>query len=265
MEGNFAGSTAEAYRRFRRDVPASVLDRLVAHLGLGADDRAVDLGTGTGQVAVGLATRLGGVLALDPEPDMLVQLRRRAAEEQVTNLVCALAADSDLPAPARVTGDAGWGLLTVANALHWMDAAAVFANGRRLLRPGGGIAVITHGRPLWLGERNWTRALRHLLEEWFGPVTGTCGSDEQTRIERRGLLERAGFTDVAVLEHRYEAPLDPDHVLGHLQSALSPGQVGPDRRDGFAAAVHAALRPYSERGPGALVEDVPVDVLVGRR
>jgi hypothetical protein len=49
--------------------------------------------------------------------------------------VCALAADVDLPALARVTGAAGFGLLTVANALHWMDAVEVFTAARGLLRP----------------------------------------------------------------------------------------------------------------------------------
>jgi SAM-dependent methyltransferase len=123
MTADFAGSTAKAYRRFRRDVPAAVLDRLVTHLGLGRDDRALDLGAGTGQVAVGLAARLRGVLAFEPEPDMLLQLRQRTEVEQLTNVVCALAADFDLPALARATGEACFGLLTVANALHWMDTA----------------------------------------------------------------------------------------------------------------------------------------------
>jgi AraC-like DNA-binding protein len=43
-----------------------------------------------------------------------------------------------------------------------MDAPAVFAAAGRLLRSGGAIAVITHGRPLWLGQRNRTRAERYL-------------------------------------------------------------------------------------------------------
>lgn len=60
VNGDFAGSTAEAYRRFRRDVPPAVLDQLMIHFGLGGADRAVDLGAGTGQVAVGLAARLAG-------------------------------------------------------------------------------------------------------------------------------------------------------------------------------------------------------------
>ncbi len=146
-----------------------------------------------------------------------------------------------------------------------MDATAVFAAARRLLCPGGGVGVITHGRPLWLGEQDWARVLRGYLEEWFGPVTATCGTDEQTRTERRWLLEQAGFADVAVLEHHFQAPLNANCVVGHLSSALSPGQVAPDRRDEFAAGVRAVLRPYTERGPDGTVEDVPVDVLVGPR
>ena len=264
MSGAFAGSTAEAYRRFRRDVPAPVLDQLLTCLGLTPADRAVDLGAGTGQVAVPLAARLAGVLALDPEPDMLVQLRRRAEDEQLPNLVCALAADADLPALTCATGAAGFGLLTVANALHWMDAAAVFTAARRLLRPGGGVAVITHGRPLWLGEQDWARALRGYLEDWFGPAPAGCGTDEQTLLARRRLLEAAGFVDIAVLEHHFPMPVDTDFVIGHLYSTLPPGQLPDDRRDQFAAGVRAALRPHTTSG-GGLVEDVPVDVLVGQR
>lgn len=254
MSGAFSGSTVEAYRRFRRDVPAPVLEQLLTRLGLTPADRAIDVGAGTGQVALPLAARLAGVLAVDPQPDMLVQLRRRAQDEQLTNLVCALAADVDLPALTRATGPAGFGLLTVANALHWMDAAAVFNAARGLLRPGGGVAVITHGRPLWLGERHWARALRGYLKDWFGPVTSACGTDEQSLLERRRLLEATGFVDVAVLEQHFSVPLDADFVIGHLYSTLPPGQLPDDRRDQFAAGVRAVLRPYTTP-EGGLVAD----------
>jgi SAM-dependent methyltransferase len=265
VNGSFAGSTAEAYRRFRRDVPVSMLEQLVSHLDLVPKDRAIDLGAGTGQVAVPLAGWLAGVLAVEPEPDMLIQLRRRLVEEQIPNVLCALAADADLPAVASTVGEGGFGLLTVANALHWMDAPAVFAAARGLVRPGGAVAVITHGRPLWLGDRDWIRALRAYLEGWLGPVTGSCGTDRRTGTERRRLLERAGFADVVLLEERYTARLDADYVVGHLYSALSPGQLAADAREEFAAGVRAVVQPYADRGPDGLVEDVPVDVLIGRR
>ena len=97
-------------------------------------------------------------------------------------------------------------------------------------------------------------------------MTGACGTDEQTLRARRRLLEQAGFVDVDVLEHDFEALLDVDYVLGHLYSALPPGRIVTDRRPAFEAGLRAALRPYSEPAANArLVEDVPVQVLVGRR
>ncbi len=109
VNGGFSGSTAEAYRRFRRDVPLSVLEQLVSHLGLGREERAIDLGAGTGQVAVPLAGWLAGVLAVEPEPDMLIQLRRRLVEEQIPNVLCALAPTPTCPRWPGPWGKAGSG------------------------------------------------------------------------------------------------------------------------------------------------------------
>ena len=153
----------------------------------------------------------------------------------------------------------------MANALHWMDAAAVFTAARGFLRPGGGIAVITHGRPLWLGEQDWALGLRNYLEGWFGPVRAACGTDEQTLLERRRLLEATGFVDIVVLEHHFSVPVDADFVIGHLYSTLPPRRLPDDRRDQFAAGVRAVLGPHASLRGDGLVEDVPVEVLVGRR
>lgn len=78
------------------------------------------------------------------------------------------------------------------------------------------------------------------------------------------MLERSGSSDVAVLEQTSRFAVDVDHVVGHLHSALPPGRLDPDRHQEFTAGVRAVLRPYTEGLSGELVEDVPVDVLVGR-
>lgn len=62
----------------------------------------------------------------------------------------------------QTAGDRRVDLITVANALHFMNPASVFADARELLRPGGGIAIISHGVPLWLADTPWARsAARH--------------------------------------------------------------------------------------------------------
>jgi len=263
VTGAFAGPTAGYYRRFRRDLPAAVLDQLTAAVGLTPGDRVLDLGVGTGQVAVPLAARVATVIAVDREPDMLTQLRRRLADEAVTNVVCVLACDRDLPAVTDAVGAGTVAAVTVANALHDMDAAVVFDACTRLLSPDGTVAVITHGRPLWLLDTPWARAVREYLQTWAGRLQSTCGTDRDALDERRQQLIAAGFTRVELLEHSYRAPVDAGYVLGHLASAMPADLIPADRHRVFDDGLRAVLRPYEAAGD--LVEDVPVTILTGRR
>ncbi len=261
MPRTFAGWTAQHYRRFRRDVPDAVVDRLVDRLGLGPDDVALDLGAGTGQMAIPLAARLGTVWALEPEPDMLALLRERG-DGGASNVLCVLASDRDLSGLARALGDGSCALVTVANALHWMDAPTALSASHRLLRPGGAVAVVTHGVPLWLGESDWARALRRFVESWTGQeATSSCGSDDEALRRRKAELATAGFRGITVLSHRYEAVVDADYVIGHLYSAMPEDLVPVPRRTEFEAGVRRALEAS---GGSPLVEVVPVSVLVGR-
>jgi hypothetical protein len=139
-----------------------------------------------------------------------------------------------------------------------MDPASVFAQARAMLRPGGGVAIVSHGLPLWLADADWARALNLFLEDWFQTSTGNlCGVDDRTREERARLLGATGFVDVTVLRHDYEAELTIDYVIGHLYSALSDGQVPADRRGDFEAGIRNATANSTD----ALVEHVPVVTL----
>jgi ubiquinone/menaquinone biosynthesis C-methylase UbiE len=263
MPSDFAGSTAEHYARFRRDVPDGVLDDLVNWLGVGGNDLAIDLGAGTGQVAVPLASRVGTVMAMEPEPAMAVLLRRRTTARQVSNVLTLLASDQDLLALSLPLGEGACSLVTIANALHWMDAAKVFRACHRLLRRDGAVAVITHGVPLWLGDNDWARSLRRFLESWTGQTaSGSCGTDDASRQQRKEQLWRAGFADVALHVDRYESTVDADYVIGHLYSAMSETMVPAERRPEFEDGVRRSLDAFQGQ---PLVEDVPVTVLVGRR
>jgi SAM-dependent methyltransferase len=128
---DFSGSTASHYATFRRDVPDALLDQVASRLALSAHDRALDLGCGTGQVAVPLAARVGLVFALDPEPDMLTELRARVSTAGVVNVLPVLGADADLRPMTQLFGQ-WFAVITVANALHWMDTDHVFSMCRQL-------------------------------------------------------------------------------------------------------------------------------------
>jgi SAM-dependent methyltransferase len=258
MSADFAGETARLYARYRRDLPADQAGELAGELGLVPGDLVIDLGCGTGQLAVPLRDHCAGVLAVDPEPLMLAGLRARG----VPGVLCLLGADTDLPGLGRLLGGhAGAGAVVVGNALHWMDEPVALRAAAALLRPGGGLGVVTQGPPLWLGTAPWQRRIREVVEWRFGPATDPCGSDTAAVSSRVRLLEELGLS-VRVATWRAGHEVDAEWVVGHLGGALPAGALEQGRPGGLADLLHEALAV--EPGP-VFVEDVVTTAVIARR
>lgn len=262
MASDFAGSTAEHYRRYRRDVPEVVLAQLCEALGLTRDDRVLDLGCGTGQVAVPISARVGAVIAVDPEPDMLAQLDARIKDEGLENVTTVRGADRDLPSLLAGPGANPIAAVTIATALHWMDAEQVFATSRDRLRAGGGVAVITQGLPIWLQDSDWARELRSYLGDWVGPLTSSCGTDPQAFEQRLQLMVRVGFSAVQSFSYTAQVDVDVDYVIGSLYSAMPQHRIAGADRSGFERGLRSALEPHAAAAP--LVDLVEATMLVGQ-
>jgi ubiquinone/menaquinone biosynthesis C-methylase UbiE len=262
MSSTFTGSVAEHYARFRRGYPPAVVDRLVAALDLDARSRVLDIGSGTGQLALPLAAHTRHVVAVDVEPDMLRLARRSALDAGVTTVTWVLAADTELDALAPLTGEHAFDAATIGQALHWMDAPRLFQTLHRLVGAGGGVAVVTNGEPQWLLDTEWSRALRRHLEAWSGrPLTARCGTDPDSRRSYRNALAAAGFDRIEDIEVEHREQLTFAQLAGSVYSAMSPDTLPRGgARESFERQLHAALG-NAETFP----EDVRVSLLVGRR
>ncbi|BCJ62218.1 class I SAM-dependent methyltransferase [Micromonospora endophytica] len=256
----FGGEVASYYKRYRRGYPGPVVDALATAFGLTAQDRVVDLGCGTGQLALPLAARVRAVLGVDPEADMLTLARRAAHDQRIGNVNWLLGADIDMPALVALLGEGSVGAVTIGQALHWMDHQSLFDRLQPLLRPGGGVAVVTNGTPLWLQDTAWSRTLRDCLEQWLGtrPVR-TCGTDADSQRRYRDGLVAAGYqVDETVVEYTDEIGLDD--LVGGVFSALSVDTLpAPQQRSEFAGRVREALHPETR-----FREHVRVTILAAR-
>ena len=258
MGADFTGETARLYARYRRDLPADQARAVAELLGLSTGDVVLDLGSGTGQLAVPLRNHCAGVIAVDPEPAMLAGLRDR----DVPGVLCVLAADRDLARLRHLLATKeGVGAVVIGNALHWMDEPAALATCAELLRRGGAIGVITQGPPMWLGPARWQHGVRQVLEEHLGPVTSTCGTDTAALESRVLALQELGLgVHVATWNASYE--VDADWVIGHLGSALPSDALRPGEPRGLADALRAQL---AEPDGEVLVEEVTTTAIVARR
>ena len=116
-----------------------VRDRLLAISAPRPTDACVDLGAGTGFVALALAPLVDSVLAVDISPAMAESLAARAAQDGLRNVSTEVAdlGTFRLP-PASVD------LVVSSYALHHLsnqDKRALAAEAARWLRPGGRIVV----------------------------------------------------------------------------------------------------------------------------
>lgn len=255
-ESAFGGEVSEYYQRFRRGYPPAVAEALTTSFALTREDVVLDLGCGTGQLTRVLAPRVGAVLGMDPEPDMLAQARQATSASNVSWL---LGADADLEALTPVVGPGRLAAVTVAQALHWMDHERLFTAGCSLLRPGGGVAVVTNGEPLWLQDTAWSSALREVLSSFLGtPLHRTCGTDSASQTRYADALSAAGYAvDSQVIS--YDAELTVEEIVGGVFSAMSPARLpAAEDRPAFTERVRDALSPF-----GPLREQVRVRVLTG--
>ena len=151
------GKTASDYGRHRAGFPDEFFDRLAAMGILRAGMRALDLGTGTGTVARGLALRGCDVVGLDrstPLMEQAAELDRTAGV--VVKYVNASAEGTGLP-------EADFDLVTAGQCWHWFDRPRAAAEARRVLKPGGRI-VIAHFDWIPL-PGNMIEATEHLIEK----------------------------------------------------------------------------------------------------
>ena len=186
----------------------------------GAEDaapaRVLDIGGGTGGFAVRLAGLGHRVTVVDPSPDALAALGRRAAESGVTDLVTGVQGDL-AGLPGLVEDDADLvlchGVLEVVP-----DHAAALATLRTVLRPGGTLSLLVAQRHAAVVARAMAGHFQQALALLEGQHdTGRAGH-RFTREELTDLLAAAGLEVAEVHGVRVFADLVPGSLLD-----LEPG------------------------------------------
>ena len=125
------GKTARDYAVHRPGFPPEFFNH-VAELGIGiAGQRVVDLGTGTGTLALGFTERGCAAVGIDPSAGMLREAEGLARASKLdVRWVQAKAEDTGL-------GEGEFDVICAGQCWHWFDRARAAREAKRVLRIGG--------------------------------------------------------------------------------------------------------------------------------
>ncbi len=153
FKDHFSARSAD-YAAYRPTYPGALVDYLAGLCA--ATDLALDAGCGTGQLSVLLARRFTRVVATDASAQ---QIDKAEAHGSVEYRV----------APAERSGlpDASVDLVAAAQAAHWFDLPAFYAEARRVGKPGAVLALVTYG--VIRADPEIDSTIQHFYKHVVGP------------------------------------------------------------------------------------------------
>ncbi len=187
-----------------RSQEAGPLGRHRAGLVARARGVTLDIGAGTGANLVHLPPAVTDLHLLEPDPHMRARLARVAPGSAVVHPV----GGEDVPLPGASVDTV---LLTL-SMCSVDDPAAVAAEIRRVLRPGGQVLVLEHVRSEDPTTARWQRR----LDPVYTRLAGGCHLDRDTG----GVLGAAGLDTSGLRAAQIPAPALTRHLL--VGTAVAP-------------------------------------------
>lgn len=213
-------TVAELYSRSRPAYPRELVEHLLSLSDIGPHSRVLEIGPGTGQLSVAIASRGASLLAVELGSNLAAVTRRNLAPFANTEVVVA---NFDDWAGASEAFDA----VVAATSFHWLNPSTRVGKCASLLRPGGALVVVETRWGVAVGQdpffaesqtcyarstRDHEPASRQVRPEDVVPMRLDAADPEIVTVaQRRYVVERtytsseysallSTFSDVLVLE-----------------------------------------------------------------
>ncbi|MFD0679109.1 MULTISPECIES: class I SAM-dependent methyltransferase [unclassified Paenibacillus] len=252
--------TAWYYSRYRPLYPSSLIRFLVNKFSLNGEGRLLDLGCGTGQLALRFNDWFEETVGVDTEPEMLDEANRLSNANRVDDVRWLQGRAEELAAE--------WGsfrLITIAKAFHWMDRESILEILYNSTEENGGIAIIDNFNKIQKSS-NWKLKVNETVKRWLGDER-RAGNRTYTPPKERYEDTIANSRFKAVESHVlpcYSYTWTIDSILGNLySSSFASKRLFGDNLERFEHDLKSALLDVDSAG--VFTEELAVSVITAMK
>lgn len=238
---------AQYYAKYRRGYPDEFYKRLKQEFSLTKESRALDAGTGTGQIAFSLAKIVSEVVAIDINPEMVEEGRKIAREKDVKNIIWRTLAAEEISQKLGM-----FQIVTIGAAFHWMNGDTVLKQAYEVTIPGGGIAIVDNINSLHRDNNGslWKQTALKIIEKHAGRKRLAGKSVyPKSKDHFENIIDRSGYVERSIFTRKYAERWTIDQIIGYLHStSFASQEVLGDRWEPFEKEIRDVLKRINSSG-----------------
>lgn len=224
-------SGAGPYEAARPGYPDEALQIVVDAFDLGPKTRVLDLAAGTGKLTRRLVETGAEVVAVEPVAGMRSKLAEVVPDVEVLD-----GASESIPLP-----DASVDVVTVAQAFHWFDAPAALTEIARVLKPGGGLALLWNERD---ESTPWVAEMSRIIR-WHERTVSRYQNVDWAQV----VADHGSYTPLQEQVVGWEQEMDREMLADRVRSISYIATMPVTARERLAAEVVYTVRRLPEPFP----------------
>lgn len=190
---------SRSYATFRPSYPQALYDFILSKTN--DNQMAWDCACGNGQVAKDLASRFRQVYATDISKNQVANAVKK------DNIIYSIS-----PAEKTFFAEGQFDLVTVGQALHWLDRPAFFREARRVSKPGGVVAVWGYSL------LSVNKELDPIINDFYTRIIGPYWDKERKLVDEQYKTVDFPFEKIEVPPFEFSFQWNCEEFLGYIST-----------------------------------------------